>query len=301
LLNDAREVVKTTRRALEQGRDRLLELNSCNPEVAAQLIGEIQSTEDIDALQSYMEKVYDVFGVDHDHHSEHTEILMPSEHMQEGDFPYMPEDGCTVTYSRERALARDDIEFLSWEHPMVYDSMELIEANERGNASLNTISIKGIQAGTLLIEAVFVVHCAASKSLQLERYLPLSPLRILIDATGKDLSAILSFDQLNKISQEVPKLKLPAVIQSIRDDISSMVARVKSICEPRLADLTQAATQKLLLDANNEIERLSALAQFNPNIRTEEIDAWKKKAAEGVAAISRAQLELAAVRVIINT
>jgi ATP-dependent helicase HepA len=301
LLADAREVVKTTRIALEKGRDKLLELNSCNPDVAAQLIGEIQRTEDIDALQGYMEKVYDVFGVDHDHHSEHTEILMPSEHMQEGDFPYMPEDGCTVTYSRDRALARDDIEFLSWEHPMVYDSMELIEANERGNACLSTISIKGIKAGTLLIEAVFAIHCAASKSLQLERYLPLSPQRVLIDASGKDLSAVINFDQLNKISQEVPKLKLPAVIQSIRDEISNMVDKVKAMCEPRLAGLTQAATHKLLQDANNEIERLTALAQHNPNIRSEEIDAWRNKAAEGVAAIGRAQLELAAIRVIINT
>jgi len=301
LLADAREVVKSTRQALEQGRDKLLELNSCNTDVAAQLIDEIENAEDIDALQSYMEKVYDVFGVDHDHHSEHTEILMPSEHMQEGDFPYMPEDGCTVTYSRTRALARDDIEFLSWEHPMVYDSIELIEANERGNTCLSTISLKGIKAGTLLMEAVFAVHCAASKSLQLERYLPLSPQRILIDVTGKDLSAALSFEQLNKISQDVPKLKLPAVIQSIRDEIASMTNNVKQLCEPRLATLTKDATQKLLHDANNEIERLTALAQCNPNIRTEEIDAWKQKAAEGVAAIGRAQLELATIRVIINT
>ena len=80
-----------------------------------------------------------------------------------------------------------------------------------------------------------------------------------------------------------------------------MVDKVKTMCEPRLAGLTQAATQKLLQDANNEIERLTALQQCNPNIRSEEIDAWKNKAAEGVAAIGRAQLELVAVRVIINT
>ena len=301
LLADAHALVQTTKAALEQGRDKLLEMNSCNAVVAAQLIDEIRQAEDIDTLQRYMEKVYDVFGVDHDHHSEHTEILMPSEAMQEGDFPYMPEDGCTVTYSRDKGLARDDIEFLTWEHPMVFDSMELIEANERGNASLNTISIKGIKAGTLLLEAVFAVHCAASKSLQLERYLPLSPQRVLIDASGKDLSAVLSFEQLNKLAQDVPKLKLPAVIQSIRDDIAQMIERVKKMCEPRLTELTAAATQKLLADARHEIERLTALAQYNPNIRSEEIDAWKVKAAEGVAAIERARLELTAVRVVINT
>ena len=39
--------------------------------------------------------------------------------MLTGHFPYLQEDGTSITFSRDKALAREDMEFASWEHPMV--------------------------------------------------------------------------------------------------------------------------------------------------------------------------------------
>ena len=73
--------------------------------------------------------------------------------MKTSHFPGLKEDGMTVTYSRSKALVREDMEFLSWEHPMVCESMEMIVGSELGNASLVTISVKGLMPGTLLLES----------------------------------------------------------------------------------------------------------------------------------------------------
>jgi ATP-dependent helicase HepA len=121
LIDATAKFTAQTRQELREGRDRLLERNSCNPEVAAALIAEISVTEEGDTLEKYLEDLCEAFGVDQEFHSEEALILRPSEHMLTGHFPYLQEDGTTITFSRDKALAREDMEFASWEHPMILD------------------------------------------------------------------------------------------------------------------------------------------------------------------------------------
>ncbi len=120
--------------ALNAGRDRLLELNSCNYTIGKELIEAIEAEENCLELENYMSQVYQEYGIDQEYHSENAEILRPGNHMKTAHFPGLKEDGMTVTYSRSKALVREDMEFLSWEHPMVYDTMEMILESELGNA-----------------------------------------------------------------------------------------------------------------------------------------------------------------------
>ena len=152
-----------------------------------------------------MELLCDQFGVDHDYHSEHSLILRPGDHMLTGYFTGLNEDGISITFDREKALSREDLEFLSWEHPMVSEAMEMVMTTELGNSAIATISLKGIQPGTLLLETFFIAHCVAPKDLQLNRFLPLSPIRLLVDVNGKDLSAILEHNRLNNLCEKLKK------------------------------------------------------------------------------------------------
>jgi len=40
-----------------------------------------------------------------------------------------------ATYQRDIALSRDDMHFITWEHPMVTGAIEMIRGSEFGNAS----------------------------------------------------------------------------------------------------------------------------------------------------------------------
>ena len=65
------------REELRQGRDRLLELNSCNPQIAAQVIESIRAEEKADELAQFMTQVFDIFGVEYEPHSQDSFDLDP--------------------------------------------------------------------------------------------------------------------------------------------------------------------------------------------------------------------------------
>ena len=107
--------------------------------------------------------------------------------------------GTTVTFSREKALAREDMAFLTWEHPMILEAMDMVHSTELGNAAIGTIKLKGVPAGTMLLEALYTVNCVAPKALQVDRFLPLTPIRLLVDARGKQLADIVPHARLNSL------------------------------------------------------------------------------------------------------
>jgi ATP-dependent helicase HepA len=301
LLRDTVQQTETLRIALQQGRDALLELNSCNLAVAQPIIDNIIASEQGELLQQYMQRVWDNFGVDCEIHSEHAVVVRPSEHMLVSHFPELTEDGFTATFAREQALQRDDMEFLSWEHPMFLGLAEMIVGAEYGNAAVASISIKGLPPGTLLLEAVYTVTCPAPRELQVQRFLPLNPIRLLVDRTGKNLSAVLSHEKLNTLSTSVARTTAPAIIGKVRNEIATMQEHAAKFAAAQLPPLVTTAIEHLRATLAIEIDRLSAMQHVNANIRTAEIDFFRTQLAHGSAAIEQASLQLQGLRLIVST
>lgn len=301
LLADTQQQVAATRAALLQGRDALLELNSCKNDVADALIESIRDGERSSELQRFMERVWDHFGVDHEKHSEHAVVVRPSEQMLVSHFPELSEEGFTATFDRVQALQRDDMEFLTWEHPMVRGAMEMILGAEYGNATIASISIKGLQPGTLLLEAVYDVQCVAPRQLQVQRFLPNTPLRFLVDRNGKNLGAVLPHDKLNALCSNIPRSSGPAIIAQVRNEIGPMQEHAARFAAAELPALVAAARAQMAANLTREIARLEALRAVNPTIRAEEIDFLRTQLASGQAAIEHATLQLQALRLVVNT
>jgi ATP-dependent helicase HepA len=285
---------------LHEGRDQLLEINSCNKPLAEELIHTIETEENNQELANYMAKVFHEYGVDHEHHSDQAEILRPTAHMKAGYFPGLKDDGITITYSRSKALIREDMEFLSWEHPMVHESMELILSTELGNTSLTTISVKNIMPGTLFLETFYTINCAAPKELQLDRFVPFNPLRLLIDLSGKNLSKILNYEQLNMMCKQVQAHISNAIIKQIRTDIETILAQSNKIAETQMFDTIETAKLNMKNTITQEINRLLALQKVNPSIRNDEINHLKQQLIRSEQFIGNATLQLQALRVVIN-
>ena len=93
-----------------------------------------------------MEQLFDAFGIDSEDHSENALVLRPSEKMLDASFPLGDDEAVTITYDREQALAREDMQFLTWEHPMVQGGMDRavrLHGQYRGRADQE----QGAQAG----------------------------------------------------------------------------------------------------------------------------------------------------------
>ena len=300
LIADTAEYTEKTRLELREGRDKLLERNSCKPAIANKLIEEITENENSEQLQGYLEALCDAYGVDHEFHSDHSLILSPSDHMLTGHFPHLPEEGTTVTFSREKALSREDMAFMSWEHPMIVEAMDMVHSTELGNAALGTIQLKGIAPGTLLLECLFTVNCVSPKSLQVERFLPLSPMRLLVDARGKDLAALLPHERLNTLVQRVGKSTAVAIIKQVRNEVETKMAMATTMAEDQLAEILQAGEKKMKSELGEELQRLNALRLVNPSIRAEEIEHLEYTMEECAVHIRHANLQLQALRLIIT-
>ena len=300
LIEETSAYTKQITQKLQEGRDKLLELNSCNLPIAEELIIEIEAEENIFQLETYMAKVFQEYGVDHEYHSEHTEVLRPTDHMKTSHFPGLREDGVTVTYSRAKGLVREDIEFLSWEHPMVNESIEMILNSELGNTSIVTISIKNIPVGTLFLELFYTVNCAAPKYLQLDRFVPFIPIRILMDVTGKNLAKILDFNQLNNLCQPVKNHLAHPIINELRPAIEAILAKSNPLAEQQMNEFLVKANEEMHEQISHELLRLQTLKEVNSSIRSEEINFLADQIKEGKHYINNATLKLQALRVVLN-
>lgn len=184
---------------------------------------------------------------------------------------------------------------------MVTACLEMLLNSELGNAALCTLSIKNVKAGTLFLEGLFALNSMAPRALQLDRFLPVSPQRFLVDITGRNLSEVLPHERLNDLCSSVKRNLGLAIIQQIRDDIPVLVKHATALAESKLPELLANARTQLNAHLDHEIARLTALQRVNPLIRDEEIDVLKQRKTQSQLYIDKTGLEVQALRVIVCT
>ncbi|WP_027856903.1 RNA polymerase-associated protein RapA [Marinobacterium jannaschii] len=297
LLHDSRIETQLVLEELQQGRDRLLEMNSCNSEKAEALLQEVEVISERLTLESYMERVYDQFGVDQQDHSANSVVLHPTDKMLHSHFPGLPEEGCTATYSRTEALSREDMQYLTWEHPMVSGAIEMILGSEYGNATVCSMKLPPLKPGTLLVEAIYSLHCAAPRELQVKRYMPQASLRVLFDSNGNDLSGIITVGHLNKLGERLPRSVAQNLVRHAREDINGLIDKCDTVAKGQQDELVSQAVDKAQTLLGDELLRLEALAKANPSIREEEIDAQQEQIETVLGHLSGASLKMEAIRV----
>jgi ATP-dependent helicase HepA len=275
---------------LEQGRDRLLELNSFRPQVAAQLVQEIQKQDADPALDQFMLAVFDHFGI-------HVEELAPrtyqlgSAGVFADSFPGLPLEGLAVTGDRTRALSREDVQFLTWDHPLVTGALDLLLGTDKGNSSFG-IWPDGKGAG-LYLEAVFLLECVAPSALHADRFLPPTPLRVLVDQAGNDASAVADRETLAR--QLRPGDPYPHVgRREIREELlPSLLEKAEDIVQRHVPTFITQARKEMAAQLDAELVRLRELERVNPSVRPEEIEqlAEQKRALDQHLGAARIRLE----------
>ncbi|MEN9896435.1 MAG: hypothetical protein RLZZ66_84 [Pseudomonadota bacterium] len=286
---------------LHQGRDQLLELNSCRKDIADDFIAQLSAYENENTLWDYMEAVFDCYGVDTEEVSSDTHTLTPSEHLRCETFPYLnQEDGLTVTVSRAQALAREDLQFLTWEHPLVTAAMDMVLSSDTGNASISTIKHPDLKAGQFLLECLFVIEHSAPAELQLGRFLPNTPIRVLINQVQKDVTE--AFPHTSLIDSGIPfdKHAITLFLGKQRALLLKLLGFAQAQAQEKRDILCERATQVMLDSLTNEIKRLVRLKKVNPSITQHEIETLKDMTLLIHENIQIAQLRLDAVRFIIT-
>lgn len=298
LLADCREQNRALKQQLEQGRDRLLELNSSGGEQAKQLAGIIAQQDNDPALVDFCNTLFDIVGVNCEELDDRLVALTPHSTMLIPDFPGLGQSS-TVTFNREMALAREDVQFLSWEHPIIRNGLDLILSTDLGICSVALLKFPELPAGTLLLELLYVVESNAPKTLQLQRFLPPTPFRLLLDQRGNNLAENIDFQRLQKRLKAINRHTASKLVHILQKEIKSIL-QLGDLPAGQLAqDIINSAHQTASQTLDSEISRLQALKTINPSIRDDELHALLHNREQVLDSLQQARWRLDALRLIV--
>ncbi|MFG0873463.1 RNA polymerase-associated protein RapA [Aeromonas media] len=299
LLIKTRELHEPLKARLEQGRDRLLEIHSSGGAAAQQLVDKLAAEDDDTGMISFALKMFDEIGVNQDDRGENALVLTPGDHMLVSSFPGLPQDGMTITFDRNTALSRDDMALLSWDHPMMRGGIDLILGSEIGATSVALLKNKALPIGSILLELIFVAESAAHP--QLYRFMPPTPIRLLMDKNGQNLGEKVAFDAFNRQLTPVNRHLGSKLVTASQPVIHGLIGKAQPIAEELKAGIVDKARAQMAQTLQQDLDRLEALKAVNPNVRDSELDYLRNLQAELHHLIDQTQLKLDAIRFIVVT
>ncbi len=298
LITETQQQQQQLTAALHRGRDRLLEYNSCRPEAATQLKQQALAEDTQTTISTYMEKVFDSFAIDTEIHSEGCFIITPTEHMI-NHFPGLSDDGLTITYQRETALSFEDTQFITWEHPLCSNAMEMVLSNENGNTAVTAMKYPGIKSGSILVECLYALEAAPVEALQTHRYLPPTMIRVFCDERGVDYHKKCPHGYINDNHQFVESGIGKKIVHAKTKILKAMIKHCDAYADTQAKQILAQANKDSNETILNEINRLKSLSKVNHNIRDDEISFFEQQLASLNRVLNSANLRLDAVRVVV--
>lgn len=298
-LKKTQELHQEIEKKLEEGQDQLVEINSFNHGKAMEFVKELKDVDESTDLRDFMLNLFNRLGVDaEDMNDPYTFFIRPGDNMFLPHFPGLESEGMTITFKRENALAREDMTFLTWDHPMVIGIMDFISSKEMGNATIS--SWKTSSKEPFLFEGYFLLSTVADKKLQLQKWFPPTPLRVLLNAQMQDLTTKLPKKFIDENTESLDQEKRAQLKDLPKDFIKECIKKGKELCVARARQYKEKFKEDMLKFMNAEIERLEALRKVNPTVSETEILLLRYNRDNMVKAMDKAELSLDSLRIIIN-
>lgn len=299
LIKDSSNFRRNLEAELSKGQDRLIGLNSFRKEVAENLVKQIQRQDADRTLDQFMNRVFDHFGVLVEDIDENTYHLSPNQLFIDF-FPGLPQEGMLATWDRKHALSREDIGFLTLDHPMVRGSIELILGSEKGNSSIVVWSNSIASVPHILIEAIFVLSSVSPAHLHIDRFLPPTPVRVVVDAAGQDYSEEYSHAMINKSVHDEEAFRIRQDTGLLRTLLPEMLNSASGYASKQKSALLEAAIKEAHMRLDGEATRLKKLSKINPNVHTQEIEIAEGLVEDVTRSIAGAHLRLDSIRLILK-
>ncbi len=290
-LKRSRALKQSIARELASGHDRLIELGAPAAGLAASLIHDIQAADSNPRFEKFVIRLFDHLGLDV------SDLSTRSYHFHRGQrhseaFADLPPEGLSATFDRTTALAREDLAFLTPDHPVFRSALEQFLDGESGNSSFALW--KTGKGKAVLLECAFVIEVLAPTRLHLDRFLPPTVIRMIVDHQGRPVvnhppSAVLQAgDPRRLVSQETFR----------RDLFPKMLEAARSLATAASANTMESAGHQAAETLGNELARLEDLATRNSQVSPSELTALRFLRDETLAALAAPRIRLDAVRLI---
>jgi ATP-dependent helicase HepA len=299
LVADADALTAKINAELESGRDRLLELHSHDAGRAAALVEQLRNPQDVTDVHSYMQAFWDGFGIEHESGPGRSTIIRRGPHMLSDHFPGLAGRAMTVTFDRADALAHEDREYLTWEHPMVRGSMDMLHSGDLGTAAVTVCSHPEFKTGSVFVEALYLVECLAPADLEMQRFMPPTCLRFLLDGQGVDRADELAHEQLSGLCLAQNRKLADTVIKSQAARVKLLAKHADGLAAKLAESVAADAATAVERELSDEIERLEALAMVNPNVREDEVERLEARRHALLSHLDTTRVRLDALRLVV--
>lgn len=289
----ASELTQKLKTRIEEGRDKLLEINASGNDENEEVLEQIVSAENPIAMMQFMTRLFDSLGIVQEEKDAHSFILKQSESAM---FPInaISDDGLEVTYKREIATQLEHLTFLNPDNNIVTQCIDSVLTDVVGKSSLCFVNKEGAPVGAYWVEIIAVLNQVAPPALQLFRYLPATPVKICLDAKLNIVEE--RFSPMFKVKPKMAN----QLVTALAKPISATIEAALEVAQHELNNVKKAALINMQYELDEEIERLSELRENNPSIRQEEIDYLHQQREQLSVVIEQAESILDSVRVVVN-
>jgi ATP-dependent helicase HepA len=296
LLAETRAAHEQMAQLIRAGRDHLLELAASRDLHADELAQAFRREDEDPSRDIFQQRLLESFGV-------HTEelgsqvLLLDPQYLSTDALPGFAEGPVSVTFSRDVALAREELPLLRLDHPMIASAIDLVLSNERGNACFMVDD--ALAPRNALLQAVYVLECVADRRLDVERFLPLQPIVATIDTKLTERPGFQPSDvAVRKAADRT--IEVPRYRKFLAKLVPPMLEKAEAAASLRAQESIASALTEARETLDAELARLRALRAVNPSVSEAEIERMEQERASLLEALPQARLRLDAVRFVVS-
>ncbi|MNX78746.1 RNA polymerase-associated protein RapA [compost metagenome] len=292
-LQESQDLLVQHRAAVQAGVDFLIDLNSCDQELGEALVDEVKAF-DYPLLKEALSGLLEHFGVvEEDLADPLLQRIRPGDLMKVEPFPGLRRDGYLATYDRSLALAREEIQFLSPDHPLVEGALALLLDQSEGRASIAHWS--GAPEQGVWLEFLFLLEAVGPGRLGLPRFLPPTSLSLTLDLQGQVRPAPQALNaRLQPLSPSI-WARMAGVLQ---DQVPPLLETAEAMANAQLQSQVEAAVAQAAAMLGAEQGRLEELRGLG-SVSAAELASHADKVKQTLRHLSEARVSLDAVRVLL--
>ena len=253
------------------GRDRLLEHNARRIEEGSRLVEQLMAPEP--DLRNFLDQALSSFGATLEDLGGGRFHISTDEAWVE-HVPGIPVGGLRATFDRSVALIREDLAFLTSDHPTVDALVEAIAAAPEGRASIATL-IGDADLPALL--ALVVIEAPAPAGLAAGRFLQPTPLVLRADRRGVRTLEPADGIALARSCRPLRAIQFEALAVGLRPWLEKKLAAIAEETAAAASNRAHAALLRFELEMAQTLEQLEELRAAGAAIRDDEIAAVEQE------------------------
>jgi ATP-dependent helicase HepA len=192
------------------------------------------------------------------------------------------------------AMANEPVSFVTWDHPIVSSSIDLMLTGEQGSSAFGQIPGTAAQAG-VICECLFVLEAVSPPALGADRFLPPMTIHAVVDHNGKDITSSFDSMMVKDGDRNWLKAKLPVLSRMV----PPMSESAEGVAERDAKALRKRALKQMDAFLGEQIDRLERLKALGHPVRPSEFEAATAEREALREHITGARLRLDSIRLIV--